>query len=157
MVAYQPTPGRAILSLLERADIQAHDVLVDLGSGLGWVVILVALLSEARTVGIEFEPTYCEYARSCARALNVSRAEFVHADARETSLANGTVFFLYTPFRGEMLQQVLRRLRAEAEQRPIRVCTYGPCTPLVATADWLAPRDPHDFREDEVVVFDGRR
>jgi len=154
MVAYQPTPGRAILSLLERADIQAHDVLIDLGSGLGWVVILVALLSEARTVGIELEPTYCEYARSCARALNVPRASFVQADAREVSLANGTVFFLYTPFRGEMLQQVLGRLHVEAEQRPIRVCTYGPCTPEVAGADWLAPRGASDFGEDTVVVFD---
>jgi hypothetical protein len=154
MVAYQPTPGRAILALLERADIRAHDVLVDLGSGLGWVVILVALLSEARTLGIEFEPTYCEYARSCARALNVSRATFVRADVREASLTNGTVFFLYTPFRGEMLQQVLDRLRAEAEQRPIRVCTYGPCTPQVATACWLAPRGDSYFREDEVAVFD---
>jgi protein-L-isoaspartate O-methyltransferase len=157
MVAYQPTPGRAILDLLERADIRAHDVLIDIGSGLGWVVILVALLSEARTVGVEFEPTYCEYARSCAAALNASRASFVRADAREASLANGTIFFLYTPFRGEMLQQVLGRLRAEAEQRPIRVCTFGPCTPEVATARWLTARGAssfRDFREDEVVVFD---
>lgn len=157
MVAYQPTPGRAILALLERADIRAHDVLVDLGSGLGWVVIVVALLSEARALGIEFEPTYCEYARSCARGLNLSRAAFVRADAREASLAIGTVFFLYTPFRGEMLQQALERLRAEAEQRPIRVCTYGPCTPEVARARWLAPRGANEFREDEVVVFDSLR
>jgi hypothetical protein len=157
MVAYQPTPGRAILALLERVDLQSDDVLVDLGSGLGWVVLLVALLSEARTVGVEFEPTYCEYARSCARALNLSRAELVQADAREASLANGTVFFLYTPFRGEMLQQVLARLRAEAAQRPIRVCTYGPCTPEVATASWLCARGASDFRDDEVAVFDSTR
>jgi len=153
MVAYQPTPGRIILQLLARADIQRDDVLFDLGSGLGWVVILVALLRETRAVGIEYEPAFVDYARSCARALNMSRAKFVHADAREASLTDGTVFFLYTPFRGQMLQQVLERLRVEAEARAIRVCTYGPCTAEVARVGWLGLRAGDPSREDEVVVF----
>lgn len=153
MVAYQPTPGRIILQLLARADIQRDDVVFDLGSGLGWVVVLVALLREARAVGIEYEPAFVDYARSCAQALNLSRARFVHADAREASVTEATVFFLYTPFRGQMLQQVLERLRVEAGARAIRLCTYGPCTAEVARADWLGLRAGDPTREDEVVVF----
>jgi hypothetical protein len=156
MVAYQPTPGRAILDLLERADLHPHDVFVDLGSGLGWVVLLVACLSEARAIGIELEPAYCDAARSCARQLNLARAEFVEADARNAPLQHGTVYFMYTPFRGAMLRHVLARLRAEAAQRAIRVCSYGPCTPELARQSWLQPRAAGALSEDEIVVFDPR-
>jgi predicted RNA methylase len=156
MVAYQPTPGRAILDLLERADLRAHDVFVDLGSGLGWVVLLVACLSEARAIGIELEPTYCDAARGCARQLNLARAEFVQADARVAFLQHGTVYFMYTPFRGAMLRRVLARLRTEAAQRAIRVCSYGPCTLELARESWLQPRAAGVLGEDELVVFDPR-
>ena len=153
MVGYQPTPARVILTLLDRADIAPTDVLYDLGSGLGWVVILVALLSGARATGIELEPAYCEYAARCARQINAPRVKFIEANAREVPLAGGSVFFMYTPFRGALLQCVLERLRAEAKHRPIRVCTYGPCTTELVTADWLRPRDNTLLNEHEVAVF----
>jgi hypothetical protein len=143
MVAYQPTPGRVILELLERAQLGASDVLVDVGSGLGWVAITAALLSDARAIGIELEPTFVAYARACARMLNLSRAVFVAADARVASLDTGTVYFLYTPFRGQMLRDVLGRLEAQAHTRPIRVFAYGPCTLEIERAGWprLHPSD----------------
>jgi hypothetical protein len=153
MVGYQPTPARVILELLDRANIAPTDVVYDLGSGLGWVVILVALLSGAQATGIELEPAYCEYAACCARQLNAPGVEFIEADAGEVPLSGGSVFFMYTPFRGALLQRVLERLRGEAKQRPIRVCTYGPCTTEVGTAEWLRPRDNALQSEHEVAVF----
>jgi hypothetical protein len=153
MVGYQPTPARAILALLERAEIGPADLLSDLGSGLGWVVILVALLSGARATGIELEPAYVEYATRCARGLKVPGVRFVMADARRAPLANGTVYFMFTPFRGALLRRVLERLRAEARVRPIRVCTYGPCTAEVAGARWLEPGEGGPGGEHEVAVF----
>ena len=153
MVAYQPTPARAILTLIERTCLGPDDTLVDLGSGLGHVVILVALLCGARARGIELEPAYCDYARRCAGRLNVPRVEFIQGDAREASLAYGTVFFLFTPFRGALLRQVLERLRAQARVRPIRVSTYGPCTAEMAGVSWLRPGDRRDTGEHEVAVF----
>ena len=153
MVAYQPTPARAILTLIDRACLRPDDTLVDMGSGLGHVVILVALLCGARARGIEVEPAYCDYARRCAARLNVPRVEFIQGDAREASLADGTVFFLYTPFRGALLRQVLERLRAEARARPIQVCTYGPCTAEMAGVSWLRPGDSPDAGAHEVAVF----
>ena len=105
MVAYQPTPARSILQLIERANIGPADFFYDLGSGLGRVAIVVGLLSGARARGIEFEPAYCEYAQRCARRLNVSGVDFLQADVRDAPLAEGTVYFLYTPFHGELLGQ----------------------------------------------------
>jgi hypothetical protein len=153
MVAYQPTPARAVLALVERANIGPADFLYDLGSGLGRVVVLVALLSGARARGIEFEPAYCEYGRRCVRRLNVTGVEFLQGDVRKAPLVKGTVYFLYTPFRGAFLRHVLERLRAEASERPIRVCTYGPCTAEVAGTSWLRPTDDRDLSEHEVAVF----
>ena len=155
MVSYQPTPARAILTLIERANIRPDDTFYDLGSGLGQVVILVALLSGARARGVEIEPAYCEYVERCARRLNVPGVQFIRADAREARLAEGTVFFMYAPFRGGLLQQVLKRLQAEAMDRHIRVCTYGPCTAEMARVSWLSPRDRRDPGEHEVAVFHG--
>ena len=134
MVAYQPAPGRIILALLEQ--LRPGDVFYDLGSGLGRVVIAAALLSTVRAKGVEFQPTFCEYSAHAAAGVNV-QAEFIAMDAREAELADGDVFFLYTPFRGALLQSVLMRLQAIAEHKPIRVCTFGPCTPEVARATWL--------------------
>jgi len=156
MVFYQPTPAREILALVERAELGPEDLLYDLGSGLGHVVILVALLSGARARGIELEPVYCDYARRCARRLNVPGVDFIQADAREASLSDGTVFFMYTPFRGAMLRQVLGRLENEARSRPIRVCTYGPCTFEVAAEPWLKPLEGDTLSEHEVAVFHTR-
>jgi hypothetical protein len=156
MVAYQPTPGRAILDLIDRVELRAEDVFVDLGSGLGWVVLLVACLTPARAIGIELEPSYCESARSVARRLNLGRATFIAEDARAAFLHSATVYFMYTPFRGALLQRVLERLHAEATQRTIRVCSYGPCSAELARLPWLVPRGDRAIRGDEVVIFDTR-
>ncbi|HEY9722451.1 MAG TPA: hypothetical protein V6D47_10570 [Oscillatoriaceae cyanobacterium] len=133
MVFYQPTPARVILALASR--LEPGDVFYDLGSGLGHVVILVALLTGARAYGIEIEPTYARHARRAAGALNLPEAVFVEADARTAAFDDGTAFFLYTPFRGALLKQVLDRLPAGC-----RVYTHGPCSEEVRDlAPWLAP------------------
>lgn len=137
MVFYQPTPARIVMELTERAGVGQDDVFYDLGSGLGQVPILVNLLTGARAKGIEFEPAYCDYARQCAATLDLPRVEFINLDARAADYSDGTAFFLYTPFRGEMLRQVLERLEQQTRARMVRIYTYGPCTPEVSGQKWL--------------------
>jgi hypothetical protein len=156
MVAYQPTPARAILSLVERAELNADDVFCDLGSGLGWLVILVALLTGARCRGIEIEPAYVAIAACCAARLNVQRAEFVQGDLRDEPLGGANVYFLYTPLRGALLQQLLARLQIEATARAIRICTLGPCTTDVANISWLHTENRNEVNEAEITVFCSR-
>lgn len=137
MVAYQQTPARIIFELVEQAHLTREDVFYDMGSGLGQVPILVHLLTGAAAKGIEFEPDYCDYARACAADLNLSGVEFINADARTADYSDGTVFFMYTPFAGSILQDVLEKLRGESQKRRIRLFTYGPCTPQVSRQSWL--------------------
>ena len=153
MVPYQPTPARIVFELVDMADFRAHDVLYDLGSGLGQVVILANLLSGVRAKGVEVDPAYCAYARRCAHDLSLSGVSFIHADARQADYGDGTVFFLYTPFEGNMLQQVLDQLKGEAETRTIRIYTYGPCTFVVSHQDWLRPVGLETNHVDRLAAF----
>ena len=138
MVAYQPTPARHVFGLIGRAKLTAEDVFVDLGSGLGHVPLLIATCTTARAIGIELEPAFVDCAQQSAKGLQLLNATFLAGDAREADLSSGTVFYLYTPFRGAILRTVLDRLRVEARTRAIRVCTFGPCTPTIADESWLA-------------------
>jgi hypothetical protein len=153
MVYYQPTPARIILELVEKANLTGKDVFYDLGSGLGQVPILVNLLSEAQAKGIEFEPAYCDYARACAAELNLSRVEFINVDARKADYSDGTVFFMYTPFEGSLLQEVLEKLRGESRKRMIELFTYGPCTPQVSQQSWLECVDQNGNHIYKLGVF----
>jgi hypothetical protein len=152
MVYYQKTPARIILELVEKARLTDQDVFYDLGSGLGHVPILVNLLSEATAKGIEVEPAYCTYANVCVADLNLSKVVFYQGDALQADYSQGTVFFLYTPFEGRMLQEVLERLQAEAQIRRITLFTYGPCTLHISQQEWLKcadPEGPHLYKLGE--------
>jgi len=138
MVYYQKTPARIILELA--AEITPQDIFYDLGSGLGQVPLLVHLLSGAPARGVEIEPAYCRHAETCATELQLSQVEFINADARAVDYSNGTAFFLFTPFTGHILQQVLDKLQQVAQRKPIRVFSYGPGTEALAQQSWLYRR-----------------
>ncbi|MBA3944145.1 MAG: hypothetical protein H0X37_06225 [Herpetosiphonaceae bacterium] len=156
MVYYQPTPARIVLDMVDRLALSAQDVVYDLGSGLGRVVNIVALVSEAKSIGVEFEPAYAAQAECCARELGLARAHFINADAREVSYGDGTVFFLYTPFKGIILQRVVELLCDEAAKRRIRVCTYGPGTLDMVQQEWLVSVDADEPSVDHVAIFESR-
>ena len=150
MVSFHKTPVRVVIELIRLAELDSDDVFVDIGSGLGQVVLLVNLISGARARGIEYDPAFCAYASAIASRLRLTDTEFINADAREADYSKGTVFFLYTPFEGRLLQDVLRLLRTASRGRMIRIFTYGPCSAKVAAEDWLCcrngiPGDPYQL------------
>lgn len=153
MVYYQPTPARITLDLITKARLSPRDVFYDLGSGLGQVVVLVHLLTGVKARGVEYEPAYCAYAQRCASDLGLSQVEFVNGDAREADLSEGTVFYMYTPFEGEMLEFVLRRLEGVSRSKAIRLLTYGPCTIDVLGHDWLTCEDGSLRDPKRLAVF----
>lgn len=150
-VFYQPTPARHIFALIRAAAISTQDVLVDLGSGLGHVPLLVSACTGARTIGIELDPSFVACARQCAQELNLSKVSFLEQDAQDTDFSNGTVFYLYTPFTGSILQSVLASLQREAATRPIQICSFGPCTTTIAQEPWLEATTA--LQPDTVTVF----
>ena len=141
MVAYQKTPARIALEMIERAGLVPGELFCDVGCGLGQIPILARLLTGARAVGIEREPAYAGYARACADALGLGGVEFLAVDAREAAYSEVSVLFLFTPFQGGILGEVLERIRSQS--RPgLRVFAYGPCAIPIARQAWLRTRGP---------------
>jgi hypothetical protein len=134
MVPYQPTPARHVFDLIGRTALTEQDLLIDLGSGFGHVALMASVCTSASCSGIECEPSYVD----CARSLNLNNVKFVQGDARSGNLSKGTVFYLYSPFSGSILRNVVNSLRGEALRREIRVCTFGPCARAVAEEQWLS-------------------
>jgi Histone methylation protein DOT1 len=137
MIYYQKTPARIIFELIETAKINRDEIFFDVGSGLGQVVTLVNMITGVSTIGVEYEPAYCEYATECAVELYLSNVRFINIDARNSDYSLGTIFFLYSPFKGEMLQNFMNILQKVAGKRVIRIFTYGPCSMPIAQLNWL--------------------
>jgi len=150
VIWYQPTPVRHILDLVAACNFSSDDVLVDLGSGLGHIPLLVSMLTGIRTLGIEVQPSYVASAEGTARDLNLS-VRFTAEDARMTNLSSGTVFYMFTPFGGSMLTDVLLQLHKQSKQRSIRIGSLGPCTSILQGQTWL--RATEETETDRIAVF----
>lgn len=123
-VPYLPCGVDEILAMVRDVPLRAEDELVDLGSGLGRVLMLAHLLSGAACRGFEIQEPLVLDARARCADLRLPHISFVLADATEADL-DGTVFFLYAPFSGEMLTRAIKRIQTVAARHPIVVCTVG--------------------------------
>ncbi len=123
-VPYLPSGVAEILAMVRDVPVRADDVVVDLGAGLGRVVMLTHLLTGAVARGIEIQAPLVAAARACSAALGLRREDvsFECANAAATEL-DGSIFYLYAPFNGDMLTAVVKRLEAVARRRAIVVCT----------------------------------
>jgi hypothetical protein len=151
MKTYQPTPARHILDLIAACKFSQDDVFVDLGSGLGHVPLLVSILTGTRALGVEVQPDHVASAQEAARSLGLQDVLFVAEDARMTDLSRGTVFYLFSPFTGSILKEVLCGLRQRSTERPIKVCSLGPCTRVLQGQAWLRPTKRPDA--ERIAVF----
>jgi precorrin-6B methylase 2 len=135
-VPYLPCGVEEIVAAVLEAPVEPDDTLVDLGSGLGRVVILASLISGARALGIEIQDHLVRSARARCAELALAGVSFVHADAAEAAL-DGSIFFLYAPCNGDMLTRLLGRLEEVARRRAIIICAVGV---ELHGMSWLRPR-----------------
>jgi SAM-dependent methyltransferase len=82
--------------MLRLADVQPSDVVYDLGSGDGRIVLIAARQFDARGVGIEIEPRLVEESRESAKKLKVDdRVEFIQKSFFDVDVSPATVVTLY--------------------------------------------------------------
>ena len=154
MIQYEAAPAAVILELAQQVAPAPGSVFYDLGAGLGIVVILFHLLTGAASKGVEFEPAYCQAAVSSAARLKLDCVSFINADARNLTYTDGNLFFMFTPFKGQIMRDVLLRLYAQASARPITVASFGYCTLEIAAAAWLRQRHPAPLHPFRLTLFD---
>jgi SAM-dependent methyltransferase len=94
-VIWLPTPEALVDRMLAMAQVGPGDVVYDLGSGDGRLVIAAAKRG-ARAVGVEFSPELVALSERRARAAGVAgKARFVQGDIFETDFSEATVVTLY--------------------------------------------------------------
>jgi ribosomal protein L11 methylase PrmA len=95
-VPYVPTPERVVDKMLEVAKVGPNDVVYDLGSGDGRIVIAAASRHGARGVGIDIDPQRIQEARANAKKAGVAgRVEFREQDLFKTDLREASVITMY--------------------------------------------------------------
>jgi SAM-dependent methyltransferase len=139
---YSPSGLGEILFTFEQSELGPGKTLVDLGSGLGKVVLLAALFTGAEAYGLEIEPGLLAPARAAAATLGVRGAHFLQGDIRCCDIPPGDVYYLFIPLHRSA--DVVARLAPVAAERKIRV--FAPpldqnripfLRPTEATSYWL--------------------
>jgi precorrin-6B methylase 2 len=114
-VLYVPTPEDVVAAMLKLAKVTRKDVVYDLGSGDGRIVIMAATRYGARGVGIDIDAERVREAAARVRAANLDgRVKIVHGDLFEIDIREATVVTLYL---SEKLNRKLRP-RFLAELKP---------------------------------------
>ncbi|MCS6781774.1 MAG: methyltransferase domain-containing protein [Gloeomargarita sp. SKYBB_i_bin120] len=139
-VPYVPTPQPVVDAMLKLANVNSNDVLVDLGSGDGRIVITaVKKFGVKKAVGIEIDPALVAESRRNIQAAGVAdRAEIIQQNLFEADLSKYTVITMY------LLPSVNLRLRH-------KLLRLRPGTRIVSHAF-----DMGEWQPDKVEQVDGR-
>jgi SAM-dependent methyltransferase len=144
-VPYVPTPHETVDEMLRLAQVSRDDIVYDLGSGDGRIVITAAKKHGARGVGIDIDPTRVAEANENARTAGVTeRVRFIQGDLFAADLREATAVTLY------LLRSVNLRLR------PKLLSELRPGTPVVShdfdMGEW-APDDHTRVADDDVYLW----
>jgi ribosomal protein L11 methylase PrmA len=95
-VPYVPTTELVVEKMLEMAKVGPKDVVYDLGSGDGRIVITAAKKYGATGLGVDIDPERIKEANENAKAAKVTdKVKFKQADLFEVDLRPATVVTLY--------------------------------------------------------------
>lgn len=107
-VPFVPTPQAVVDRMLSIAQVKQGDILYDLGSGDGRIVITAARQYGARGVGIDLDPVRIREARANATKAGVDgQVRFIAGDLFKADLSDANVVTLY------LLNSVNRDLRPQ--------------------------------------------
>jgi len=139
-VPYVPTPQVVVEKMLDVAAVTKGDVVYDLGSGDGRIVITAAKKYGVRGVGVDIDPERVKEANANAVKAGVAdRVKFLEQDLFKTDLKEASVVTLY------LLPEVNLRLRPKLWKE------LKPGTRVVSHAF-----DMGDWKPDHTLVVEGR-
>jgi predicted RNA methylase len=116
-IFFVPTRHAVADAMLRLAAVTKDDVVYDLGSGDGRIVILAAQKYGARGVGVEIDPKLVAASRDIARESGVAdRVRFIEGDLFTTDISEATVVTLYlsTSVNARLEAKLKRELRRGA-------------------------------------------
>lgn len=135
-VPYLPAPVDALLRVVDLAHIGPHDVVVDVGAGIGRAAALIHLATGASVIAVEVQTTLAAEAGRMTQRHGFTRISVMEGDASQLvpRLVAASVFVFYCPFSGPRLERLLDDLEPLARTRPLRFATIHLPLP---TRPWL--------------------
>jgi SAM-dependent methyltransferase len=95
-VRFEPTPHHVVTEMLRLAQVDANDVVYDLGCGDGRIVIAAVQQFGARGVCVDIDPQRVRESRANATSAGVAqRIRFVNQDLFDTDISDATVVTLF--------------------------------------------------------------
>jgi SAM-dependent methyltransferase len=95
-VPYVPTPQPVVEAMLKLGEVKKGDVLYDLGSGDGRIVITAVKMFGVKGTGIDINPERIEEAQANAKNEGVQdKVRFLNQDLFEANFSDATVVTLY--------------------------------------------------------------
>jgi protein-L-isoaspartate O-methyltransferase len=147
------TPDEVVERMLRLAGTGAGDVVIDLGSGDGRIVIAAAQKFGARGIGIERDARLVEKSRENARLAEVAeRVSFVEGDVLVSDISQASVVTIYLlPFLIDKLQP---RLLAELKPGSRVVShSFGMVGWKPDRAEIMRLTKPHPGQGDESALY----
>jgi len=140
-VPYVPTPPEVVEGMLKLAGVKNGDVVYDLGSGDGRIVIMAAEKFGARGVGVELNSERIKLSIENAQKAHVqNRVRFLQQDFFKADISEATVVTLY------LLSSV------NLELKPKLLKELRPGTRIVSQSF-----DMGDWKPDKEIEVNGRR
>jgi hypothetical protein len=135
-------PYSDIMFILGSAGLRETDVFVDIGCGRGRVLCCASLFPVRKVVGIEHDADASRAAKDNAAHLRGALAPIhvIHSNATEYEFSEGTVFYMYNPFKSDILEVVLERICESLSRfnRPVRIIYANPVHDVCLSASgWL--------------------
>jgi SAM-dependent methyltransferase len=143
-VVWVPTPDALVNRMLDLAQVGASDIVIDLGSGDGRLVIMAAKRG-AKALGIEYDAKLVAYAKAAAAKADVAdRAQFTQADLFASDISQASVVTLF--------------LGADLNRRLMpKLLDLKPGTRIVsnthAVGDWPADGSASSADDDRTVYY----
>jgi len=125
------TPYDVTRAIVKELELDDDDILYDLGSGYGRVVLYAGITTPAACKGVEMVEERVDLARQAQTALGLDNVEFKEGDVLQTDFSDGDVFYTYSPFSHETYEGVLAQLKDIANAReqvgkePITIVARG--------------------------------
>ena len=126
-VSHQASKAAPLSRLISAFKIPKDGTFVDFGSGKGRVLLLAAQCGFRRIIGVEFSSELCEIARKNLAGASQRLGRPIDCEIKAIDAAkfeiqqDQTVLYLYNPFNGVVLDQVMANLRDSLAKFPRKI------------------------------------